>query len=132
MGPGEQAGQTIPDASAPSTATRERRNRQLNFESKVDNFATLVKFLENEPSYQPQEPEFPIEGLKAKLAELHGQNIAVNDAIAALQQARAARNEIILNNTKGVTSTGKMVKRYFRVSLEQPMNSLNRSTESNL
>jgi hypothetical protein len=113
-GPGGQAGQPTPEGSAASADVPVRKNRQLNFETKVDNFAELIEFLENEPSYAPKEHEFTLAGLKEKLAALKAMNLSVQDAVTALQQARAARNEIVQNNPNGVLGTIKMVKRYFQ------------------
>lgn len=112
--PGGQAGQTASDISGSSPDAPVKKRRQLNFESKADNFAAMIEFLENETTYAPKESQFTIEGLKAKLAALHAQNTAVHDAVTALQQARAARNEIVLNKAQSVVSSGRQVKRYFR------------------
>jgi hypothetical protein len=113
-GSGGQAEQPIPEGSAASTDVPVRKNRQLNFDTKVDNFAELIEFLENEPSYAPKEHEFTLEGLKEKLVALKVMNLSAQEAVTALQQARAARNEIVMNNPNGVVNTCKMVKRYFQ------------------
>ena len=116
-GPGGQAGQPTPEGSAASADIPVRKNRQLNFYTKVDNFAELIEFLENEPSYAPKEPELTVSGLMTKLATLKAQNLAVHDAVTTLQQARAARNAIVLNNPNSVVNSSRMVKRYFQATL---------------
>src|SRR5688500_3759417 len=62
-------GQNQTDVSEPSSETSVRKNRVLSFDNKVVTLESIISFLEQHPAYNPTEPEFTIEGLKAKLEE---------------------------------------------------------------
>ena len=104
------------EVSTPSE-TSQRKHRILSYDNKVVTLESIIKFLEEHPSYSPMEPEFSIAGLKEKLAALHAHNAAVTTAKAELTQIREKAKELIFDRKIGVRGRAKMAKRYLRTIL---------------
>lgn len=111
------SGQATAEVSVPSPETTVRKNRQLSFDNKVVTLQSIIKFLEKQPSYNPKEAEFSIEGLKEKLAALEAHTAAVNDAKSELISARGESKKLIFDRKTGVFGRARMAKRYLRTIL---------------
>jgi hypothetical protein len=85
----------------------------LDFESKMKNLKALIKLVESEPSYQPNEADLQIEALNQVLAELINTHKATAQAELALKNARIARHQVLYGES-GVRARAKLVKKYFR------------------
>jgi hypothetical protein len=108
---------TSVDVSDSSTETTLRKNRQLSFDNQAVTLESIIRFLEDKPLYNPTEPQFTIEGLKAKLAELQACNTAINDAKSELTNIRAMARKMIFDRKSGVYGKARMTKRYLKAIL---------------
>jgi len=115
--PGGQKNKGAPEDSEPSPETTLRKNRQLSFDSKVVTLESIIRYLEEKPSYNPTETEFTIEGLKEKLASLYAHNEAVRDARSRLINMREGAKRTIFDRRTGVFGRARMTKRYLKVVL---------------
>jgi hypothetical protein len=100
----------------PGTVKEPRLTRsisQLDSDSKIDNFAALVKVVSAEPSYKPNEVELQITSLNAFVTGLRDKNKAVINAQVALSNSRAARNRALYSIT-GIYGTAIGVKKYIK------------------
>ncbi len=86
----------------------------LNYASLANYFAQLVSTVSAEPKYRPNEPEYSVEGLKQKLAELHELNELVAQAEIRLATARRNRNELFYIREDSLFYTALAVKHYVR------------------
>lgn len=85
---------------------------QLDFESKIRNFGTMIGVLSKHAGYAPNEADISIEALTTQLQSMVDTNKAVRDAQVTLANARVAR-QIAVYGQNGISSTGKRVKKYF-------------------
>jgi hypothetical protein len=90
-----------------------RSTAQLDFDSRIDNFAALVKVVSAEPSYEPNEVDLQVTSLDALITGLRDKNKAVLNAQIALSNARASCNELLYSPT-GIHGTAKAVKSYIK------------------
>jgi hypothetical protein len=90
-----------------------RSTAQLDFDSRIDNFAAFVKVISAEPSYKPNEVPLQITSLNALVTSLRDKNKAVLNAQVALSNARAARNRFLYADT-GIYGSGLAIKRYIK------------------
>jgi hypothetical protein len=84
---------------------------QLDFESKIRNFNTMIELLKSEPTYKPNEADLTIAALTATLAILRAKHKAVMTAQMTLSNARLERNKVVYSDS-GIYGTGKRIKRY--------------------
>lgn len=87
---------------------------QLGYDSRVENFNLIIALLETIPSYQPNEPEFTIEGLRTKLDRLKTKNDKVIQSTMLLSNARILRNETLYTPETGLYDVALKVKAYVR------------------
>jgi hypothetical protein len=87
---------------------------RTNYTSLANYFAQLVSTVSAEPKYRPNEPEYSVEGLKQKLAELQALNEFVTQAEISLATARRARNELFYIREDGLFHTAMAIKHYVR------------------
>jgi len=105
------------DVSAPSTETPVRRNRQLSFDNKVVTLESIIKYLEEQGSYNPTEPEFAVKGLKEKLAQLNAHNTAIIGAKSELVSLRGEAKKLIFDQETGVFGRARLTQKYLRAIL---------------
>lgn len=89
-----------------------RSQMQLAFVNKVDWLAQLVQTASTLSSYQPNEPEFSIEGLNSKVVELQAFNKRVDDARVKWKNARMKRDKLVKGKDESVMMTTRAVKDY--------------------
>jgi hypothetical protein len=101
--------QATPSPLPANTRSVSRRDR----DSIMDNLRLLVDAVQNIPSYNPNEPEFKVEGLKAKIVELQALNLASMQAKLQLSNARIAMEEV-MEGDGGVIESIRSAKDYIR------------------
>lgn len=84
---------------------------QLDYDSKIRNFAAMIELLKLVPTYQPKQKELSVASLLAKLTQMMTTHRAVHKAKVALNNATVARAEAIYG-TRGITKTSSAVKKY--------------------
>jgi hypothetical protein len=96
----------------PSSASTSRGPvSQLDFESKIRNFNTMIELLKSEPTYKPNEADLTIGALTATLATLRAKHKAVMTAQIALGNARLERKKVVYSDS-GIYGTAKRIKQY--------------------
>ena len=84
---------------------------QLDYDSKIRNFAALIELLKLMPTYQPKQKELSVASLLAKLTQMMTAHRGVHKAKVALNNASVARAEAIYG-AHGVTKTSSAVKKF--------------------
>lgn len=87
---------------------------QLAFTSKADAFSKLIEALKTNPLYQPNEPEYTLAGLEAKLAELLQKNEVVAVARKEWRMKVIERNKVLYTNEDSMVMVARAVKKYVR------------------
>lgn len=87
---------------------------QMSYDSRAGHFAELVKFLSSIPQYKPNETEFQVESLKAYSDDLVIKNTAVVNTMVALNNARAARNDLMYKPVMGMVDLALDIKSYLK------------------
>ena len=85
---------------------------QLAYVNKADWFEQLVETVSTQTGYQPNEPELTIEGLNAKVKELHAFNQRVVDARVKWSYARMQRDKLMFGENGSMRMTCRAVKNY--------------------
>jgi hypothetical protein len=98
-------------------ATKSHSASQLSFENRSGNFNDYIDIVAIEPSYEPNEPELKITGLRATSQNLSAKNDAVNAAFASMSAARGQRDELLYLSDDSVVNTALLVKAYVRAAL---------------
>lgn len=87
---------------------------QMSYDNRASNFRELVQFLSSIPEYKPNEAEFKVESLKQYSDDLNAKNTAVVAAMVALNNARAARNDLMYKPVTGMVDIALDVKSYLK------------------
>ncbi|HEX2967504.1 MAG TPA: hypothetical protein VHO46_00250 [Bacteroidales bacterium] len=87
---------------------------QMSYDSRTGNFRELVQLLSSIPEYIPNEKELQVDTLKSLSDDLITKNIFVINAMMALNNARASRNEIMYSPVKGMVDVALDVKSYLK------------------
>ena len=84
---------------------------QLDYESRLTNFRSIIDLVAMETWYKPNEPEFSIASLTTLAEQLGEMNKAVNQARLAYDNARSARKAALYSDA-GLYGATKRVKKY--------------------
>jgi hypothetical protein len=98
------------NATKPADASRGPVS-YLDFESRLENFRSIIDLAGMEIRYKPNEPEFSIASLTTLAQQLGEMNKAVNLARLAYGNARSARNAALYSDA-GLFGATKRVKKY--------------------
>jgi len=93
---------------------KSRRARGLDYGTMANNFAKLVKAISAEPTYNVNEPELSVDGIRLLSGTLVNLNESVYQSTAKLNMARAKRNELLYGTISNLVDTGTAVKYYVR------------------
>ena len=113
-----RSGQTVP--AKPEDSSKAQPNpgdssrgplSQLDYDTKIRNFGTMIEMLKGESAYKPNEAELTIAGLTTMLTSLRQTHKAVADAELAISNARLVRNKLVYGDN-GIYGTIKRVKTY--------------------
>ena len=108
--PSANSGSDSSDAGSTKTISAS----QQSYDQLVEHFYRFITLLENETSYQPNEPELQILTLKAKLEAMRASNSAIIQCSTALYASRIARNEILYKGGTGMCDLMAEVKKYIK------------------
>jgi hypothetical protein len=97
---------TPPTAKAPT--------RHVGYDEKVNNFAKLVVYLQNQSIYKPNEEELSLAKLQEKLNVLRSLNDEVIESELSLDQARINRNTLFYQQDTGLLDAVKQSKAYVK------------------
>jgi len=90
-----------------------RSSSRLDMLGKMETFENLIQVVQSIPGYNPNEPEFKVEALRAKLAELRDACNAVAMASIAYSNAQVAR-DMVIYGAEGVVETKRAAMDYLR------------------
>jgi len=99
----------VPNAEASNTSRGPLS--QLDYDSKIRNFAAMIELVKLVPTYQPKQKELSVASLLAKLTQMMTMHRAVHKAKVAINNAAVARTEAIYGE-HGVTKTAVLVKKF--------------------
>jgi len=87
---------------------------QQSYDRHIDHFTSLVKLLEQYPTYTPNEYELSIKGLEEKLTLLKSSNTSHITTYTAYNNEMIARNRVLYHTDTGLVKTSKNVKQYIK------------------
>jgi len=85
---------------------------QQSYDSIVANWRLLIQLLETQSGYLPNEDDLKLSSLIAFVDNLEAKNNAAKVATINVQNARAARDEILYNAETGMLALVRKVKKY--------------------
>lgn len=102
----------VDDPSTPNTDESKtgKSVSERSYDKLVAHFADLVALLKTQPAYNPNDDEYKITTLEAKLAAMQDKNNAVKTANAALGNGQDARDLILYDKDTGVLKLVKLIK----------------------
>ena len=86
----------------------------MGYDDRVENFESLISFLQTVPEYNPNEEELKIASLQALLADLRTKNISVMQTDIALETARGTRKSLQNTPFTGLVDVANDVKSYIK------------------
>lgn len=87
---------------------------QMSYDSRLDNFDKLVKFLSGVPQYAPNEEDLKVTTLTALYNDLKAKNSAVVNAAISLNNTRILRNEVMYKANTGLVDLAIDTKTYIK------------------
>jgi hypothetical protein len=87
---------------------------QLAYTSKADAFSKLIEAVKTNPLYQPNEPDYTLASLEAKLTELMQKNESVAVARKDWRMKVLERNKVLYSNEDSMVMVARAVKKYVR------------------
>lgn len=102
------------DNGNPEETTTGKSTSQQSFDQKIEHFNKMILLLQSEPSYAPNEVQFQLTTLNAKLANLNTVNDNANNAKTLLTSSRIDRNLFFYDPTGGVLELAKKSKDYVK------------------
>jgi len=92
----------------------EKSSAQTGYDNQADNLIKLIGLLANIPEYAPNEPDLQLNALRAYQANLEIKNKEVIVAKVDLNNARAARNQLLYTHITGLVDIAFDVKVYIK------------------
>jgi hypothetical protein len=99
-----------PDEAAPAIISVS----QQSYDQLIQHLLGIKIVLENEPNYQPNEPELLVDMLTLTITDLQNKNLEVARAYANVNNARIARNKLLYGDENGICETASDVKKYIK------------------
>lgn len=104
-------------ANGELAAEKTRSASRLSYDLKIEHFAKLVSLVQNEPAYQPNEPELQITALLDFLQQLRTANTNKAYADAEIEAARRERTRIFYHPESGLVVRALQGKAYAKAVL---------------
>ena len=89
-------------------------NSQMGYNDRVENFESLISFLQTVPEYNPNEEELKITTLQALLNDLRAKNISVMQSRITEDTARGLRKSVQNTPLTGLVDIGNDAKSYIK------------------
>lgn len=100
-----------------TTVDNSRSSARLSYDLKIEHFAKLLSLVQNEPTYQPHEPELQIMALQEFLQQLRSVSTNKAHADAEMEVARRERTRVLYNPETGLVPLAKQSKAYTKAAL---------------
>lgn len=101
------------EGTVPMPPTENRSISRRDRDSMLDTLIKLVDLVASIPAYKPNEPDFTVEGLKARIVDLQALNLAAAQAKLELSNARIAMSKV-MEGEGGVLESTRFAKDYIR------------------
>lgn len=98
------------DEASPKTISAS----QMSYDSRLENFDKLVKLLELQTEYAPNESDLTITGLNTLLTQMRSANANTINTYSLVSNARLNRNNILYNEDTGLVQIAANVKLYVK------------------
>lgn len=105
-------GQTA-DTALP-VAVKTHSTAKQSYDGRLELFGEIVTMVKGLTNFSPNEAEYDLPGLEARLSLLQNLNASVNTARAELKAARTYRNTAFYGENESLLNTTKLVKAYVR------------------
>ena len=89
-------------------------NSQMGYDDRVENFESLISFLQTVPEYNPNEEELKITTLQALLSDLKAKNISVMQNRIAEDTVRGVRKSVQNTPLTGLVDIANDLKSYIK------------------
>jgi hypothetical protein len=100
--------------AAEGKVMKEVSTSQMSFDSRLNNFDSLISFVASVPEYKPNEEDLKVTSLTAYHKQLKEKNTAVANASVTVSNARIARNEILYKPLTGLVDVAFDAKLYIK------------------
>jgi hypothetical protein len=100
--------------TAGEPAPKSASTSQQSYDKLIDNFAQLIQIVTAEAAYTPNENEIKVATLNTWLTTLRARNTAVANTLAALSNARIARDKALYDVASGLCTIALEVKVYVK------------------
>lgn len=100
--------------SNPEETTASKSTSQQSFDQKIEHFNKMILLLQSEASYAPNEVQFQVTTLNAKLVTLNTINDNANNAKSLLTSSRIDRNLFFYDTNNGILELVKKSKDYIK------------------
>ena len=100
--------------SAEGKEVNQNSNSQMGYDDRVENFESLISFLQTVPEYNPNEEELKITTLQALLSDLKAKNISVMQNRIAEDTVRGVRKSVQNTPLTGLVDIANDVKSYIK------------------
>ncbi len=87
---------------------------QQSFDQQVQHMKDLIAFLQQYPTYVPNEANLTVAAMQAELARMQATNAAMNPVETAYQNALIARNVAFYDPQTGLVRVAALVKKYVK------------------
>lgn len=114
---GERAGKgsTEPiDPNNPNVNPKTISVSQMSYDSRIENFERLIRLLEQQPAYTPNESDLNVAGLNTLLAQLRTLNTNTINTYTNVSNARLSRNNVLYNSVTGLVQVAANIKLYVK------------------
>lgn len=107
-------GDTNPPEPADQPPHRYNSVSQLSYDFQMEHFKNMIKLLELEPNYNPNEAELSIKGLNTKLTLMESTNTDYIDKTTLRKNAAGERNKLFYADKTGLVDVANNCKLYIK------------------
>lgn len=114
---GERAGKKSDkpiDPNNPDLNPKSISVSQMSFDNRIENFDRLIKLVQAQIKYTPNETDLSVAGLNTLITTLRAKNKDVTDTYVAVSNARTDRNNMLYKPVTGLVEIAKGVKAYVK------------------
>lgn len=104
----------IKDLTGDEQASAKVNSNHMSYVTRTGNYKLLIDLLATSPPYSPNESDLKLESLYTHHALMNSINQQIEAILTPVNEARAARNEILYNEVTGVLTLMKACKSYVK------------------
>ena len=108
------AGNEPEPGTEPAATPVHHSTSHMSYDVRLENFMSLIRLLESQQEYSPNEPELKIPSLNQLYGRLMEMNAGVIRATSAFGNAHIAINFLFRDENKGLNAVARDVKKYVK------------------